>query len=381
MDVFDNLLNSSPRTIKIVDMHTSGEPTRIIVDGYPDLEGTTLLEKRRCARKRWDAIRQRLMREPRGHAEMYGAILVQETELTRAGEADIGVLFCHNEGYSTMCGHATVALGRFLVDTQDRRVFPSRDKLPIEHDAETGTDVTVLRLHAPCGVINVRVPTVDGRSDAGRSVSFLGVPSYASALGLAVRLDDREVMVDIAFGGAFYAIVTDAALGFPSGLRSGTESSLDELNSATRRLKAAVIEQHPDALRHPDADLRFLYGVIVVDTSQQTRSGEELGICFFADQQIDRSPTGSGVMARVALAVDKGLMRLGESRVYHSVVSAMASVGDGPGDGFRGTAVETLEGQGTVVRVEGRAFYTGATSFVVEQEDTMPDGFVVGLVR
>ncbi|KAJ7067339.1 proline racemase [Mycena amicta] len=378
MDVFQTLLEPNPatRTIKVVDMHTSGEPTRIIVAGYPSLEGETLLEKRRCARDKHDDIRKRLMREPRGHGEMYGAILVQETELTRDGEADIGVLFCHNEGYSTMCGHATIALGRLLVDTHDLAVFPRRNELP--YDGQTG--LTKLRLHAPCGVIHVEVPTDDGlHSDASQPVSFLGVPSYSTAVSLKVQIQaQREVLVDIAFGGAFYAIVEDRALGFPSGLRGAGGVTLEELNAATRLLKEAIAVSHKDLLQHPDEDLRFLYGVIVVDTTETSTPDEELGLCFFADQQIDRSPTGSGVMARVALAVDKGTLNIGDSRTYHSIVSAQA--GSGSGSGFRGTAVERVDA-GTVVKVEGRAFYTGAASFVLEESDTMPDGFVLGLVQ
>nr|GAT47406.1 proline racemase [Mycena chlorophos] len=366
MDVFHTLLQPTTHTIRVVDMHTSGEPTRIVVSGYPPLSGSTLLEKRRSAQSTHDHIRQRLMREPRGHAEM---------RISRC---------CFNEGYSTMCGHATIALGRFLVDTHDLDVFPNREKL--HHDAETG--LTTLRLHAPCGLIRVQVPTIlsDGtsKSDASKSVSFLGVPSYSTARGLKIAIpeekrwpqlkdDDSEVVVDIAFGGAFYAIVSDTALGFPTGLRS---ASLVELDTATLALKSVIAESHKELLKHPDEDLRFLYSVIVVDTvTTFAEPDTELGICFFADQQIDRSPTGSGVMARVALAVDKGELRIGESRVYHSLVSLDADAGAGVG--FRGTAVEMTE-EGTIVRVEGRAFYTGAASFVVEDGDGLADGFVVG---
>ncbi|KAJ7196843.1 proline racemase [Mycena pura] len=389
MDVFEALLEQNPATttIKVVDMHTSGEPTRIVVKGYPDLAGDTLLEKRRCAREKHDDIRQRqatlvyirdiLMREPRGHEEMYGAILIAETELTRSGEADIGVLFCHNEGYSTMCGHATIALGRFLVDTRDLDIFPRRNALV--YDAEAGT--TALRLHAPCGVIHVQVPTDDGHSDASRPVSFLGVPSFTTARNLVVVIPPAvqwprfraqqlsEVTVDIAYGGAFYAIVAAAALGFPHGVRDADGTTLAEFDTATAALKK-LLSPRKALFAHPtEPDLEFLYGVIVVE---KARPGE-LGLCFFADQQIDRSPTGSGVMARVALAVDQGRLQIGEGRNYESVVSLGSE-----GNGFRGTAVEKLP-QGVIVKVEGRAFYTGASSFIAEEHDTMPNGFIVGL--
>ncbi|KAF7312247.1 Proline racemase [Mycena indigotica] len=370
MDIFESLVQLN-QTIQVVDMHTSGEPTRIVVRGYPHLEGETLLEKRRCAANKHDNFRKQLMREPRGHAEMYGAILVQETELTRSGEADIGVLFCHNEGYSTMCGHATIALGRFLIDTHDFTVFPRRKELPYD----PGTGLTALRLHAPCGVIQVHVSTQNDSAETSSSVSFLGVPSYSTQVDFDViippdnrwpQLTAQSVKLDVAFGGAFYAIVQDRELGFPHGLKNAV---LAELNTATRLLKKTVADLHQNVLRHPDQDLRFLYGVIVVDTTASDPD-EELGICFFADQQIDRSPTGSGVMARVALAIEKDILHLGDSKTYHSIVSV------GSGLGFRGTAIERVS-EGVVVKVEGRAFYTGVGSFIVEDGDSLADGLVV----
>ncbi|KAJ7614093.1 proline racemase [Roridomyces roridus] len=360
-------------------MHTSGEPTRIVVNGYPELEGGTLLEKRRCARDKWDEIRMRLMREPRGHAEMYGAILVQETELTRSGEADIGVLFCHNEGYSTMCGHASIGLGRFLVDTHDLNVFPRRNGLV--QDPSTG--FVTLRLHAPCGIVQLSVPVKpDGHSDPTRPVSFLGVPSFATARNLVVEIPADKlwpslkatgrstVTLDVAYGGAFYALVSASELGFPYGLRGAT--TVTELDHATATLKA-LLSPRTELFVHPtEADLTFLYGVIVTEVTAQQR---ETGICFFADQQIDRSPCGSGVMARVALGVAQGRLRLGDTCEYDSVVSLLHGES---GYGFRGTAVEERE-EGVIVKVDGRAFYTGASSFVVEEHDALPNGFIVGL--
>ncbi|KAK7006172.1 proline racemase [Favolaschia claudopus] len=387
MDVFHTLLVDQPttRTVQVIDMHTSGEPTRIVVKGYPKLEGETLLEMRRCAREKHDDIRQRLMFEPRGHSEMYGAVLVKETELTKRGEADIGVLFCHNgpDGYSTMCGHATIALGRFLVDTQDLEVFPNRNKLA--HDNATG--VTAIRLHAPCGVVHVSVYTQDnlGRtSDPTRPVRFLGVPSFVTARDIEVdippsqqwkRLRDHQcsrVKVDaIAYGGAFYALVSATELGFKDGLRRGdSNQTLAEFDEATATLKR-ILSERKELYAHPrEPDLAFLYSVMVVEKTDQG----ETGLCFFADQQIDRSPTGSCVMARVAFAVDQGRLQIGgEGCEYESIVSVVNE-----GNGFHGTAVEQTS-EGVIVKVQGRAFYTGASSFVVEQHDTMPNGFVVGL--
>ncbi|KAE9405148.1 Diaminopimelate epimerase-like protein [Gymnopus androsaceus JB14] len=396
MDIFKAIGDSKgPSTIRTVEMHTSGEPTRIIISGFPTLEGETLLGKRRYASERHeiDRIRKWLMREPRGHEGMYGGILVQETELTRSGEADIGVLFCHNEGYSTMCGHATIALGRFLVDSQDTEVFPRRKALQLQTNNDRET-FTVLRLHAPCGVVNVYVPTtLEGTSDITKPVRFRSVPSFVSSPEHGISLDvpsdiawpkliertahnkaPLTISMEVAYGGAFYALVNSAELGF-TGLR-GSDLDYKELAEAARIIRI-LLNNNPQArqsFRHPhEPDLGFLYGVTVVDSampsiglSQDEKS--ETGICFFADEQIDRSPTGSCVSARVPLAVDRGRLS------YGGVVVQF------PGNAFRGRAVERME-KGYIVEIEGFAYYTGAATFTPPQKgiDAMGEGFELKL--
>ncbi|KAH9937731.1 Diaminopimelate epimerase-like protein [Amylocystis lapponica] len=375
-----HLLSGDVSVIKTVDMHTAGEPTRIVVSGYPALEGNTLLEKRAYALQKADDARKRLMWEPRGHAEMYGAILVQETELTASGEADMGVLFCHKEGYSTMCGHATIALGRFLVDTRDSTVFPRRGQL--RYDREKGE--TEVRLHAPCGVVEIAVPTVESesgvvRSDASRRVRFVSVESFVSARDVEVEIAEGErwarlkeagrsrVRVDVVFGGAFYAIVEAKELGFAEGLMGGCAmKELDEATAVVKRLvgaRAGVVE-------HPwNRELEYLYGVIVVDG---VAGGRSVGLCVFGEQQVDRSPCGSGVSGRVALEVAAGRLAIGDGVEFDSLLTVADGGGGGGGSGFRGTAISG--GRAAVrVAVEGRAFYTGAQAFVAEG-GREPDG-------
>ena len=170
------------KPIPCVKMHTTGEPTRIIYKGFPELSGT-LLEQRSQAKRDFDHVRTRLMLEPRGHFDMYGALLRPHIELTKCGEAHMGVLFVTNDGFSTMCGHAAIALGRFLVDTHDPRVFPKREE-PV-HDPKTNT--ILLNLHAPCGLVKVTVPsTPDGtQADPLRPVSFEPVPSFTTAIDMS----------------------------------------------------------------------------------------------------------------------------------------------------------------------------------------------------
>lgn len=279
-----------------------------------------------------------------------------------------------------MCGHATLALGRFLMDTR-ADLFPRR--MALRYDEESRT--TELRLHAPCGVVRVTVPTVDGRSDPTRAVSFMSVPSFVSRRDLVVSIPEEKqwarlrdmgrqvVRVDVAYGGAFYAIVSVEELGFKEGFRGAYE--LKEFDEATAALKGCLAMM-PDLFVHPrEKDLEYLYGVMVVDSR-----GELVGLCYFADQQVDRSPTGSCVSAQVALAVEKGTAGMGEVLTFESLVSVQHR-----GNSFQGTAVEKVKledgREGVVVKVEGKASYTGVSKFIVEEQDEMKEGFVFSLPR
>ncbi|EXF84549.1 proline racemase [Colletotrichum fioriniae PJ7] len=396
--------------IRTVEMHTAGEPARIVYAGYPDIPGT-LLEQRSLAQTHHDHIRRSIIYEPRGHADMYGAVLRPRTELVDAGEAHMGALFLTHEGYGAMCGHATLALGRFLVDCADEAVFPRRRELVVDEEGRT----VEVRLHAPVGVVRLTVPVVkvdvDGsagvsgsstggiggwRTDVGRRITFLSVPTFATAVGLSVPIprdfgwpelgDAAAVTMDIAFGGAFYAVVSAAALGFPASL---SKPNVRALSDATKKLKQAFnasadlrarLEDPGDD--KTDSSSQYLYGTVVTDTGSndvlptaQGCVGAETGLYFFGDQQIDRSPTGSVVQARVALAAARGERELDQSWTYHSLVSR--GVGGDRG-AFVGTPVEEVEVGGRRawrVEVSGQAHYTGSSTFVMEEGDEIGRGF------
>ncbi len=329
------------RTITTTEMHTGGEPVRIVESGYPPIPGATILDKRRYVRAELDHLRTALMHEPRGHFDMYGVIPV-EPDLPGA---DLAVLFMHNEGYSTMCGHAVIALGRYAVD---RGLVPK---------AEPETRMVI---QCPCGPVAVRVEVDGGKAGA---VGFESVPAFSHSLDLEVDVEGYgSVSCDVAYGGAFYA-VADAA-------RFGLEvpgSPVRDLVTAANTLSAAVRERVE--LAHPDAgDLGYLYGSILTDG----RDDEPVSanVCVFADSQVDRSPTGSGVTARMALGHARRQVRPGEERVFESVtgstmtgrIVAERAVGDVPA---------------VTVDVSGRAYYTGEASFVIEPDDPFRYGFLV----
>lgn len=382
------------QVIRTMEMHTTGEPTRIIYSGFPQSNGITLLQKRGDAKANHDHYRRRVMLEPRGHREMFGALLVRETELTATGEADIGVLFMHCEGWPSMCGHATMGLGRFLVDfipENPTDILLSR-KLIIDDTTMT----TLIKLHCPCGIVDITVPIARNlqgqlRSDPDRAVSFLSVQSFVTGIAIEIplpsehrwpELEERsKVTVDFCFGGAFYCVIEVRELGF----RELDKSGLEAVSQATKALKAAITAnpQFTHLYRHDDEiDLGFLYGIIVSDDQKgaptSNSSGAETGLCFFGPHQIDRSPCGSGTAARRALAHAKGMAP--ESRwTYHSLIST-AFLGQGAFTAYIASDLKAAFAIRNPVRVhvEGQAFYTGSAYFLTEQMDTIGSaGFLI----
>lgn len=382
MDIAQTLAQSQDTVLRCIDMHTTGEPTRIGYSGFPILQGT-LLEQRDQAMKHHDHIRRRIMLEPRGHNDMYGAIIRPETELVRSGEAHVGTLFTHNGGFSTMCGHATIALGRFLIDTHDEAVFPRRKDLVLDSVSQTVN----LNLHAPCGLVRVRVPVTQNeeKSDSSRPVTFLSTPAFATGIGIEVPINPEtrwselgersSITLDISYGGAFYALVTAQELGF-----KGLDNvNLDAVTSCIKKLQP-YLTQRPEiiaAVQHPqDTRLSFLYSIMIVDATTGAKppsaAGAETGLCYFADGQIDRSPTGSCVSARMALAHAKGVRSKGQRWAYNSLVSNSFETGMFTAeivDEVKISGGQGVSSNGVVVQVEGKAYYTGTSNFVVEEDD------------
>ncbi|SKA10495.1 proline racemase [Enhydrobacter aerosaccus] len=327
--------------LSTVEMHTGGEPTRIIVDGWPRFEARTLLDKRREARERFDGLRRGLMLEPRGHDGMYGALLVEPDH----PEADLAVLFMHNEGYSTMCGHATIALARWAVES-------GRVK------RQAGE--TIVRLQCPCGLVVARV-AADG------FVRFESVPSFVHARErIAPTRTWGPVSVDIAYGGAFYAFLPADSIGLDL-----QQTPMRTLVDAGEEIADAVARSIP--VDHPEQpELGFLYGTILTDGRDGSNGIASRNVCIFAGRQIDRSPTGSGVSARMALQWARRQAKRGEERLFESCTGAC----------FTGRVLgEVPVGvcKAVVVEVGGRAHFIGESRFRFDAEDPLREGFSLGL--
>lgn len=328
--------------IETIESHTGGEPLRIIVDGWPAIEGETILEKRQYAREHHDHLRRALMYEPRGHADMYGAIPVEPER----PDSDVGVLFTHNEGYSTMCGHGVIALATAALETG-----------MTDATGETPT----IRMDTPAGLVTARA-TTDG--DRVSSVAFENVPSFVYEPELAVDVPGiGEVTVAIAYGGAFYAYLPAAEAGVA--IEPEDVADLTRVGSAIKEAVNDAIEiEHPE-----DDDLGFLYGTIF--TAPSDRDGvDSRNVCIFADGEVDRSPTGTGVSGRLALEAHHDRLGPDDSFVVESIVGSTFT-GRVRGD----TAVGNYDA--VVPEVEGSAYLTGLSEFVIDPDDPLGEGFLL----
>ncbi len=332
---------SAPLTV--IDMHTGGEPLRIVTGGYPDLPKGTILEKRAYVRDNLDHLRKILMFEPRGHADQYGVLLV-EPDLPGA---DMAVLFMHNEGYSTMCGHAIIALGRYAVD---QGLVPP------------GRDVTQVNIECPCGMVRAEVTMHEGRA---ADVSFESVPSFLFARDQMLEFEHwGEIGFDIAYGGAFYALAHASRFGLQFG-RDPVSAFVDAADQLTKAAQTAISLSHPDA-----DDLAFLYGTILTDGEDAYSDRPTQNVCVFADRQVDRSPTGSGVTARLAAMHARGQIESGQTRIFESFIGSRFS-------GSVASVTRCGPHEAVTARVSGRAFYSGKAEFIVEDDDSLAEGFLV----
>ena len=273
----------------------------MILDGLPELKGNNVLEYRRYMKENHDDLRTSLMFEPRGHADMYGCILLPPNDES----GDFGIMFIHNEGYSTMCGHAIIGITTLAV------------KMGWVDNSDGETKVVI---DAPCGKIHSYAKILNGEVT---SVYFHCVPSFVAAANCEVEVSGLgSVTYDLAYGGAFYAYVDADQLGIDM-----TQENYGQLIEKGMDIKHAVMHSNQE-IAHPfEEDLGFLYGTIFTGKSQ-TQGIDSRNVCIFADGEVDRSPTGSGVSGRMAIHHKRGDLNVGDSMSIESIIgsSFIASV-------------------------------------------------------
>lgn len=326
------------RRISTIDAHAAGEPLRIVTGGLDPIPGRTMLHKRRYAQEHLDDLRRAIVFEPRGHADMYGAILTEPV----TADGDWGVLFLHNEGWSTMCGHGIIALTTALLETGHL-------------SADT------IRFDTPAG----RVIAHAARDGARVSeVAFENVPSFVLAIDETIHVEGLgDVRYDLAFGGAFYAFVDGDALGVQLDA-SGFRECID----VGMRIKRAVMAARE--IRHPlEPELSFLYGTILTGRARDA-GAHSRNVCVFAEGEVDRSPTGTGVSARVAIEHARGRLGDGASFTVESII----------GTRFRGRVLRAARSgphDAVVPEVAGAAWLTGRHELWIAPDDPLALGFVL----
>lgn len=328
--------------ITTIDAHTGGEPLRIITGGFPEITGKTILERRQFVKENLDYLRTALMWEPRGHADMYGCILTPPT----SEDADFGILFLHNEGYSTMCGHAIIAITKVALETG---MIPKQEP------------ETKIKIDTPAGLVKA-FAKID--NDRVQSVYFHNVPSYVVELDAKIDVPGLgKVSYDLAFGGAYYAFVHAKNVGLQC-----TPDHFRQLIKTGMAIKQAIMEIR--TIEHPfEKDLSFLYGTIFIDHSPQ-KNVDSRNVCIFAEGEVDRSPTGTGVSARMAIHYERGEIGINQPMTIESII----------GSHFTGSVISTTQFgsySAVIPQVEGTAYITGKNEFYIDPDDPLRHGFIL----
>lgn len=322
------------KTLQFVDTHTMGEPTRIITNGLPPILGNTMMKKKEYLEKSLDHIRTMAMNEPRGHKDMFGAIIMPSTN----EEAHMGVIYMDGGGYLNMCGHGTMAVSTLLVE---------------EKYVEVSEPYTHIALDTPAGIVKVKVKVENGKA---LEVSLTNVPSFVYKENLRIKMDRvGEVPVDICFGGSFFAIVNAEDLGVSVNL-----DSIDNIMKLALDLRDRINEKYK--VEHPHKPEINKVDLVEIYDSATNPKADYKNVVVFGKKQFDRSPCGTGTSAKMAKLYASGELNIKEKFVYESITGTM----------FTGKVLgETKIGDytGIIPEVTGRTFITGKGYLIGNTED------------
>ena len=328
--------------INTVEVHAAGEPLRIIMNGFPRLNGKTILEKRAYALSNYDKFRTAMIWEPRGHTDMYGAIIVE----AESSDSDFGVIFIHNDGYSTGCGHAVIALTKAFLEMN--LVAMIEPETEIKMDVPSGQIVSYGKIE----------------NNTVKDIRFQNVPSFVQLLDASIDVPGYgKIKYDLAFGGAFYAFVEVDQLRLDC-----TNEYCDALIEAGMKIKDAIsnsIELQPPT----EDEMNFLYGTIFIGPPKGSNSHSR-NVCIFADGEVDRSPTGTGISARAANHYERNEIELGEKIIIESIIGTTFSV-------KVDRALRYGKYNAIIPEINGEAYITGRNTFWLNPDDPLKDGFII----
>jgi proline racemase len=329
--------------VRTIDAHVAGDPLRLIVDGFPAPRGRTMIGKCEWVTREQDHLRRRVIFEPRGHRDMYGAVLTEPV----SPAADAGVVFMHHEGCATMSGHGIIALTTIALERG--LLLPGGDDASVVFDTPAGLVRAKASLSKDAGVVRVE------------RVSFVNVPSFVSYGGLIVKIGSRHVRVDVAFGGAFYAIVDSEAVGLPI-----DDEYVPELRRAGIAIQEAVERAH--SITHPfDPNLNGVSGTIFSGPSN-VPSVDLKNVTILTGGQVQRSPGGTGMAAVMAVLAAMGLLSGERPFVYEGLIGGV----------FQGTVLGRTDvgvHEAVIPEIEGSAWITGEHTFLIDDDDPFKDGF------
>ena len=331
------------RELKTIEMHTCGEPARIVIDGMPELRGSTMQEKEQDMREHYDNLRTAIIQEPRGHQNMFGIVLTKPCR----PEADFGVLFLNGVGYEGMCGHGTICLATAAVN---------EGWIPLTEPE------TVMKIDTVTGLVPVRIRVKDGRA---QSVTLQNVPSFVYSTDQEIHTDHHgTVRADIVFGGNVFALINVDEQGIPM--------TLESLRPLTNLAMDVLAHVNDDAsFRHPELPAFRKIEFMLLYSDKDAAPGYSGRNCIiFEGEQTDRSPCGTGTSAKLALLRARGELPLGKPYVHESILGTL----------FTGVAAEdTAQGgyPAIVPEITGRAYVTGLAQYLLDPEDPLGGGFLL----
>ncbi len=328
----------------MVDSHTAGEPTRIIVEGFPQVKGRTMAERMDYLKTNMDWLRKSLMREPRAHRDMFGGIFLPPLD----PEADAAVIYMDGGLYYNMCGHASLGICAMMVETGRVEITPPK---------------TLVKLETPAGIVAGTV-TTNAEGDI-EEVSLVDVPSFAFCLDRQIDLPGHgKITVDISYGGNFFVIVDYRELG----LKSIDPEHTDELIKIGIAVRTAANEQIK--VQHPVKTHIQAIDICMITAPPSGPHADARNIVILGEAQADRSPCGTGTCARMALMHRKGLLPVGKEFRHESSIRSV----------FKGEILEeTRVGDfpAIIPKISCRPFLTGFHSFVIDPDDPFAEGFAL----
>lgn len=328
--------------LQVVDAHTVGEFCRVVIGGFPEPEGNTMIEKKNWMDENYDHVRTALMFEPRGHHDMFGAFLCKPVD----PKADFGVIFMDTGGYLNMCGHCTIGAVTVAIEAG----------LKEAHDG-----VNTVVLEAPAGIISTEAVVKDGKVE---SVTLTNVPSFVYKDNLSLNIDGKDIPFTISFGGSFFALVDTTKVG----IEKICPETIPELTDLGMKLREAINREIP--VKHPLLDINEVDLVELYGPTPNPDKATMRNVVIFGDRMADRSPCGTGTSAKLATLHKWGEIGVGEEFIYESFI----------GSRFKGVIKETTKVgnyDAVIPMITGSSYLTGVATYLIDPEDPLKYGFQV----